>query len=118
MAQQVKNPTSIHEDWGSISGPTQQVKGSGVAVSCGVGRRHGLALVLLWPWLRSGVAVVLIQAGSFGSDWTPILGISICCGHSPKKRKKKKVQGPSCCGRASIPRHPNQCFVLLGESSH
>ena len=26
--------------------------GSGVAVSCGVGRRHGLDLMLLWLWCR------------------------------------------------------------------
>ena len=26
--------------------------GSGIAVSCGVGRRHGLDLALLWLWRR------------------------------------------------------------------
>ena len=33
MAQQVKNPTSIHEDAGLIPGLVQQVKGSGIATS-------------------------------------------------------------------------------------
>ena len=35
------NLTSICEDSGSIPRLTQWVKGSGVAVSCGVGCRHG-----------------------------------------------------------------------------
>ena len=30
--------------------------GSGVAVSCGVGRRHGLDATLLWLWHRLAVA--------------------------------------------------------------
>ena len=42
MAQQVKNPNSIHEDAGSIPGPTQWVKESGV------GGRCGLDLAFLW----------------------------------------------------------------------
>ena len=50
MAQLVKNLTSIHEDTGSIPGPVRWVKGSSIAVSCGVGHRRGSDLVLLWLW--------------------------------------------------------------------
>ena len=35
----------------------------------------------MWP--RSGIAVAVAQAGSYGSDLTPSLGISICCRCSP-----------------------------------
>ena len=48
VAQRVKNPTRIHEDADLIPGLTQWVKGSGVVVTCGVGCRWGLDLVLMW----------------------------------------------------------------------
>lgn len=47
----VPNPTNIREDASSIPGLAQWVKGSGVAVTCGVGRRCGFG---------SRVAVVLV----------------------------------------------------------
>ena len=53
VAQQVKNPTSIHGDVGSIPGLIQWIKGSGVAVSCGVGCSDP---ELLWLWCRVAAA--------------------------------------------------------------
>ena len=46
------NPTRNHEVSGSFSGRAQTVKDPGVALSCGVGRRPGSDLALLWVWCR------------------------------------------------------------------
>ena len=47
MAQRVKDYTSIHVDAGLIPGLVQWVKGSGVAMSCGIACRCGLDPALL-----------------------------------------------------------------------
>ena len=38
--------------------------------------------------LRSHVAVAVLQASGYSSDWTPSLGTSICRWCGPKKTKK------------------------------
>ena len=57
-AQQLMNPASTHEDAGSIPWPHLVGYGSSVAMSRGVGRRHGLDPVLLQCRLE---ATALIQ---------------------------------------------------------
>ena len=54
------NPTRIHEGSCLIPGLTQWVKGSGVAMSCGVGCRCSSDPGLLWLWSRP-VATALIR---------------------------------------------------------
>ena len=39
--------------------------------------------------LRSGIAVAMVQAGSYSSNQTPSLGTSICCRCSPKQTKRR-----------------------------
>ena len=57
MAHWVMNPTNTSEDVGLIPGLAWDVKGSGIAVSCGVGGRCGSDLALLWLWCRLAASV-------------------------------------------------------------
>ena len=75
------NFTGIHEDVGSNPGPAQWVKGSSIAVSCGVGRRHSSDLVWLWLWHRL-VAVALIR---------PLIWEFPYAAPAALKKKKKKI---------------------------
>ena len=69
-------PTNIHEDSGLIPRLARWVKGSSVAVSCGIGHRCGSDLTLLWP-----AAVALIR---------PLAReLLYAAGFSPKKQKIK-----------------------------
>ena len=56
VAQWVTNQTSIHEDVGSITGLTHWVKGYSIAMSSGIGHKHGSDLVWLWLWQRLAAA--------------------------------------------------------------
>ena len=81
MAQQLTNPTSIHEDVGSIPGLDRS----------GIWRCHEL-----WcrsqTWLGSRVAVAVAWASGCSSNSTPSLGTSIWrrCSHKIAKKENQK----------------------------
>ena len=52
MARWLANPARNHKVVSSVPGLAQWVKGSGVAVSYGVGCRRGSDPTLLWLWRR------------------------------------------------------------------
>ena len=62
-------------------------------MSCGVGRRHGSDLALLWLWRRLA-ATVLIRP----LPWEPPYAISAALKRQKTKKKKKNPTENSKCG--------------------
>ena len=78
VAQQVKNPASIHEDVGETPGLVQWVKDPALPQAVAEGHRFILSPALLW---HSPVSADLMD---------PSLRTSVCCRCACKKRKRKK----------------------------
>ena len=76
MAQQVKNPTVSVKTW------VPSLSRLGIRCCCKLWHR-------LQMQLGPGVAMAMVQAGSYISYLTPSLGTSMCLRCSPSKKKKK-----------------------------
>ena len=60
-------------------------QGSGVAVSCGIGHRHGSDPVLLWLWHRLAVVALILPLA-----WELLYAVSAALKSKKKKKKLKK----------------------------
>ena len=78
----VTNLTRVHEDAGLIPVPTQWVKGSSIAMSCGVGLRCIWDPVFLWLWCRPAAAA-LIQPLAWELPYATQDNISLSLSLSP-----------------------------------
>ena len=85
MAQWLTNPTRDHEVAGLVPCLAQWVKGSGIAMSYGVGCRRGSDPELLWLWCRPA-ATALIQPLA----WEPPYAAGAAQETAKKTKKKKK----------------------------
>ena len=85
VVQQVKNPTSVHEDMGLIPGLAQWVKGSSVATSCSVGHRCA-ALIPCCHGYGVDRQAAAAPIGSLAQEFP----YAPKCSPKKEKRKKKK----------------------------
>ena len=80
--------TRKHEVAGSIPGLAQWVKGSSVAVSCGVGCRLSSDPVLLWLWYRLAAVAPIGPLA-----WEPSHALGIALKSQRKKNPNQKKMG-------------------------
>ena len=86
VAQWLVNPTRNHEVAGLVPGLAQWVKGSGVAVSCGVGCRCGSDPALLWLWHG------LVAAAPTGPlVWEPPCAAGVAQEMAERQKKKRST---------------------------
>ena len=71
------NLTSIHEDVGSIPGLSELE--IGIAVSCGIGGRHGSDPALLWLWLQSAAEKFVEMMNLRLTRKTKIVFVCVLC---------------------------------------
>ena len=83
VVQWLTNPTRNHEVCQFDPWPRSAGQGSGVAMSCGVGRRWGSGLTLLWLWRRQVVTAPIRPLA-----WE--LPDAECVAQKSKKKKKKE----------------------------
>ena len=67
----------------------QQVKDLALPVSCGVGRRRGSNLALLWLWCRPAAAT---PVGPLAWEPPYATGAALEKAKKPKKKKIKKIK--------------------------
>ena len=92
MAQQVKNPASIHEDAGLIPDLAQCIKDQMLPQGCGIGHRCGLDLELLWLW-HGPTAAVPIRPPPWELPYAAGAAVKRERKKEKKKKKKKKHGG-------------------------
>ena len=103
MAEWVKNPTSTREDAASITGLSHWVKGSGIAVSCGVSHRCSSNLAFLWLQHRLAAAA-LIQ---------PLAWELPCAMGAALKKKKIIISLCKCLKRLNIGSNSDSVTTFL-----